>query len=470
MQGIRLYLSLLSALMFISCSPDRTHLEQIKFNNTLNVVTRNSLTTYYEGPFGATGLEYDLARSFADTLGVRLNLIVEEDAASMFTLLTQGKADIVAAGLTVTRQRRQFLDFGPSYMRTTPQLVYRINSSNRRPRKIADLVGKQIEIVTNSSHADIMKQHQKTHHNLQWHESNEHNSDELMQLVWSRLIDYTVADSIELKLKQRFYPELAAAFDLKQPDNIAWALHKGVDNSLLNEVNNFFEKIKDNNLLKILHNKYYGHVVKFSYIDNQTYKRDIQKKLPRFINHFKAAAKKYNLDWRLLSAVGYQESHWEPDAISPTGVRGIMMLTNDTAKFVGIRDRLDPIQSIVGGARYLRYMINKIPKRIKEPDRTWMALAAYNIGYGHLEDARKITQKRGGNPDQWVDVKDSLPLLSKKRWYIKTKHGYARGYEPVHYVSNIRNYYELLAWSEEEDTRTYQIPLELPANITSPAL
>lgn len=129
-----------------------------------------------------------------------------------------------------------------------------------------------------------------------------------------------------------------------------------------------------------------------------------------------------------------------------------MMLTTDTAKYVGIIDRNDPTESIEGGAKYLRYMIDKMPSQIREPDRTWMALAAYNVGYGHLEDARKITQKRGGNPDKWVDVKENLPLLTKKKWYSKTKHGYARGNEPVKYVANIRNYFELLAWQTSGDT------------------
>jgi len=246
-------------------------------------------------------------------------------------------------------------------------------------------------------------------------------------------------------------------------------MHRDIDDSLYNETIAFFSEIKENGTLKQLLNKYYGHVRKFSYVGTQNFLRDITNKLPKYIDIFKLSAHTQHLDWRLLASVGYQESHWKPDAVSPTGVRGIMMLTSNTAKFVGISDRRDTIQSIEGGAKYLRYMIDKIPNHITEPDRTWMALAAYNVGYGHLEDARKITQKRGGNADKWVDVKESLPLLSKKKWYSKTKHGYARGQEPVGYVSNIRNYYELLVWHDELNAYKEEKP-PAPISIGSPSL
>ncbi|MCK5091452.1 MAG: transglycosylase SLT domain-containing protein, partial [Gammaproteobacteria bacterium] len=153
------------------------------------------------------------------------------------------------------------------------------------------------------------------------------------------------------------------------------------------------------------------------------------------------------------------------------GVRGIMMLTLNTARQLKIKNRLDPVQSILGGARYIKSMVNRIPRRIQMPDRLWMALAAYNVGYGHVEDARKITQKRKGDPDKWVDVKKSLPLLSRKKWYKKTKHGYARGREPVKYVENIRGYYDLLVWHDNQEQKDISSPKEIktPA-IDSPVL
>jgi membrane-bound lytic murein transglycosylase F len=151
-------------------------------------------------------------------------------------------------------------------------------------------------------------------------------------------------------------------------------------------------------------------------------------------------------DWRLLAAIGYQESKWDPTAVSPTGVKGLMMLTAETAQRLGVKDREDPRQSIFGGARYLQKMRETIPERVPEPDRTWLALAAYNLGYGHLEDGRILTQMHGKDPDSWQDVREHLPLLGQERWYMQVKRGYARGWEAVKFVDNVRGYLDILEW------------------------
>jgi membrane-bound lytic murein transglycosylase F len=469
MQHPALLIGLLLIMLLSACTPDQSHIERIKDEGVLVVVTRNTPTTYYEGAFGPTGLEYDLVKEFADFLGVELNVVVEDNYSRLFSKLDKGEADIAAAGLTITDSRKQQLKFGPDYMQVKQQVVYRIRNNTRRPRKPADLVGKDIEVPANSSQSEILSRLKKDHPDLSWHDNDELSSDELLELVWSQFIDHTIASSTEIKLKQRFYPELAVAFDVGESESIAWAMRDDIDDSLYNKTVQFFTEIKQNGTLKQLINKHYGHVRKFSYVGTQSFLRDINNKLPGYIDMFKLSAHAQHLDWRLLAAVGYQESHWNPDAVSPTGVRGIMMLTNDTAKFVGISDRRDTLQSIEGGAKYLRYVIDKIPNQITEPDRTWLALASYNVGYGHLEDARKITQQRGGNPDKWVDVKESLPLLSKKKWHSKTKYGYARGKEPVDYVTNIRNYYELLVWHDDMNAYKKEKP-RAPISIGSPSL
>ena len=181
------------------------------------------------------------------------------------------------------------------------------------------------------------------------------------------------------------------------------------------------------------------------------FREHMQSRLPKYLPLFQQAAEEHLIDWRLLAAIGYQESHWLEHATSPTGVKGIMMLTNGTAAQLKVTDRTNPAQSIAGGARYFRQRMAKISSRILEPDRTWMALASYNVGFGHLEDARILTQSRGENPDKWLDVKKNLPLLSEKQWYSRTKYGYARGNEPVRYVENVRSYYDLLVWLTTED-------------------
>ena len=175
---------------------------------------------------------------------------------------------------------------------------------------------------------------------------------------------------------------------------------------------------------------------------------------------------KYAVDWRLLAAIGYQESHWQPRAISSTGVRGLMMLTLRTAKEVNIKNRLDPVSSIRGGAEYFVKQWHRLPEDIVEPDRSWFALAAYNVGFSHLKDAWQITQWQGNDPTQWVNVSKSLPLLANKQWYPHLSHGYARGWEPVIYVNNIRSYHEILIGITDKE-QTVASLVDMPLNISA---
>ena len=204
---------------------------------------------------------------------------------------------------------------------------------------------------------------------------------------------------------------------------------------------------------------------KFDYVEARSFIDSYNDRLPELKPYFMNAANEFGFDWRLLAAVSYQESHWKNSARSPTGVRGLMMLTQQTAQQIGISDRLDPVLSVYGGAKYLTILVDKIPDRIPDPDRTWFALASYNVGYGHLEDARVITQKNGGDPDSWVDVKKALPLLSEHKWYSQTRYGHARGHEPVKFVENIRKYYAMLMHLTHEEMMAEADPQPAQDNI-----
>ena len=434
-------------LALAACGRPDTLLERIKANDELIVATRNAATTYYEGPHGPTGLEYDLAALFAEHLDVRLRLVVPENFQDILGLVERGEAHIAAAGLTVTEARKRRVRFGSAYQTITPQLVYR--SGNPRPRSLEDLSG-VLEVLAGSSHEERLRELRSEHPQLTWRSNENLESAELLHLVWEQLIDYTVADNNELAIHQRYYPELRVAFDLNPvPDTLAWAFTAGGDDSLYREAEAFFAELRKTGKLDQLLERHYGHVADFDYVGTRRYMSHIAQRLPEYIPLFEAGAAETGLDWRLLAAVGYQESHWDPEATSPTGVRGLMMLTRNTMRFLGLDDRTDPEQSVLGGARYIRMLKDRLPERITDPDRTWLALAAYNVGYGHLEDARVLTQKRGGDPDKWMDVKEALPLLAQKKWYTQTRYGYARGHEPVRYVENIRSYYDILVWETE---------------------
>lgn len=452
-------LPLVPLLWFIAalsgCSEPPNELQRVIKQQELVVLTRNAASTYYEGPEGPLGLEYDLARGFAEHLGVTLRMEVASNVGEVLSRLAGGEADFAAAGLTVTQPRQLWARFTPPYQHITQQLVYR--SGSKKPKDLNDLDG-MLEIVADSSHEEQLHKLHTEYPNLSWSENSEAESEELLTLVWERLIDYTVADSNEVMMNQRFYPELRVAFDLSEPQPLAWAFPKSKDDSLFNAACDYFNTISKSGELAKLIERYYGHLKKFDYVGTRAFQQQIKQRLPEYRHLFEYAAKEFGIDWILLAAAAYQESHWDPDAVSPTGVKGIMMLTKVTAGEIGVSERLDPVESIRGGALYLGKMMEKIPQRIQEPDRSWLALAAYNIGFGHLEDARKLTQSRGGNPDSWKDVKESLPLLRKRKWYTKTQHGYARGNEAVHYVENIRSYYAILSWQLEKERPTFTPP------------
>jgi membrane-bound lytic murein transglycosylase F len=387
-------------------------------------------------------------KRFADKLGVELKVTVPDNLNNVLEQISEGEAHIAAAGLTVTEQRKHQVRFTPAYRTITQQVVY--NVKNGRPRSLTQLDG-SFEVVAQSSHVEQLTQLKTKYTDLSWTENPEADSTELLTLVAENLIEYTVADSNEVAYNRRYYPKLRVAFDITQPQELAWAMPISEDNSLYDAASNFLQELKASGELERLLKHNYEHVHNYDYAGTHSYLAQIRRRLPTYKEMFQQAANKYQLDWKLLAAVSYQESHWRQNAVSPTGVRGMMMLTNATAEHLGVKDRTDPYESIMGGAKYLRALIDKVPAHIPEPDRIWIAVASYNVGFGHVNDARKLAVKRGDNPDKWVDIKATLPLLSKRKWYKQTRYGYARGWEPVRYVENIRSYYDILVWHLEKE-------------------
>ena len=436
-------------LLLGTCSERPTLLEQVQALDVLRVVTHNSPTTYYLGPDGPMGLEYDLSKGFADSLGVRLELTVAARFVDVLPAVAQGRAHLAAASLAITEDRRKRFDFGPIYQHISQQLVYRMG--NRKPRDLGAALSGRLEVIAESSFSESLADAREDYPELVWVENPNADVEELLRRVSERSIDYTIADSTEIAISRNFYPEIQPAFDIGEPDSLAWAFKKSLDPSLREAAQNYVQTLRESGRLVKLLERYYGHTDRFDYVSTRTFVDHVESRLPHYRQLFKQAAERNGIDWRLLAAIGYQESHWNPGAVSPTGVRGIMMLTHITAAQMGVIDRRDPTQSIDGGAKYFDRVKAKIPERIGEPDRTWLTLAAYNVGFGHLEDARIITEIRGGDPDQWVQVRESLPLLSQQKWFSRVKRGYARGWEPVLYVDNIRNYFDILIWMTADE-------------------
>ena len=457
---IRAAIAIALALILSTCTRMPTLVEQIQALGELRVVMRESPVVVYQGADGLTGFEYELVEKFADELGVEVRVIMPDDFNQTLSMVREGQAHMAAAGLSITESRRAQVAFSPAIQEISPQVVY--HASNGRPRSWTDIPEGALEVIAHTSHVEHLRKISERVPQLQWQEHENVTSHELLYRVSRGQVDYTVADSNEVLLTRRYYPQIRIAFTLDDVDEIGWAMRHSYDASLQEATADFIRRTREDGRLAKLEERHYGHAGQLNQFDGRNFFAHIKQRLPQYMDIYHEAAEEVGLDWRLLAAIGYQESLWDPDAVSPTGVRGIMMLTLRTASELGV-NRLDPEQSIRGGARYMRNMKSLLPDSIQEPDRTWMALAAYNVGLGHLEDARKITRDQDGNPDLWMDVRERLPLLSDPDWYRQTRYGRARGNEPVVYVENIRGFHDILVWvtdnmnGDDEDESYHQM-------------
>jgi membrane-bound lytic murein transglycosylase F len=434
---------LLLALMTGTCSRMPGTFEQIRALGAVKVATRNSPLAYYEGAAGPEGPEYELARGFAERLGVRLELSVVRSAAAALAAVGRNRAHVAAAGLVAGGEAPSRVRFGPVYQRIDQHVIYRVQ--DRLPKTPSDLAGRRIVVQRNSTHAASLARLAARWPDLTWSEVRTADPLDLLERVARGDADLTVADSIEFSLGRHFYPDLRPAFKLAESEAVAWALSPHGDDLLL-EIQRYFREIESAGRLGDILERNRRALVRFDRVDAANFVASVRERLPRYQAWFQEAAAETGIDWRLLAAIGYQESRWDEAAVSPTGVQGLMMLTAETAARVRVRDRSDPRESILGGARYLRVVERTLPRRIADPDRTWLTLAAYNVGYGHLEDARILTQRRGQDPDSWPDVRENLPLLAQERYFATLRRGYARGWEPVGFVRNVQTYAELLRW------------------------
>lgn len=439
-----------------------SRMQQVVERGSLRVATLNSPTTYYEGPAGERmGFEFDLAQAFAEHLGVGLELVVVGSYEELIPLVQQGKVDFAAAGIAVPLSGQPRVRFTQPYQEIREQVVDLQGQGIGRPKHVADLDQMLLQVLAGSGARETLAGYRELLTRLNWIEHSNINAEELLELVAEGLVSHAVVGSNEMQAVRHFYPELRVAFSLPKTRQLAWAFRLGEDRSLFDVAEAFLDGIRGNGRLTQFLERYYGHVRNFDYAGTRLYMRRVQSKLPKYRELFKEVAAEHELDWRLLAAMGHQESQWNPRAISPTGVRGMMMLTLTTAAQMGIKNRLDPEQSIRGGAAYLARLHKRLPAEIQEPDRTWMALAAYNVGYGHLRDAQQITVMRDKDPYKWVDVAESLPLLTKQKWYSQVQHGYARGREPVAYVQNIRRYYDILVWTTDKAREAVKAEVEV---------
>ncbi len=427
----------------VSAPNSQVTLNSILESGKLRLLTRNAPTTYYVGRLGPSGFEYDLAVEFAADLGVTLELHLLDSVEDILLALERGEGDLAAAGLTGLKSRSDRFLLGPDYFDVEQQLVCRRGKGE--PRRLEDVVGRRLHIIAASSYGERL-QELKTSRvpELSWEEQGDVGTEELLHMVSEGKIDCTVSDSSIVRINRRYLPQLSVVETLSSKQQLNWIMPRQAA-ELDQSVTSWFARFKAAGKLQALESYYFDYIPSHDFVDLRAFHRRIDKRLPPLRPLFEESGQRHDIPWRFLAAQAYQESHWDPKAKSPTGVRGIMMLTQGTAKSVGVTNRLDPAQSIEGGARYLKKLINRVPESVtSQQQRIQMALAAYNVGMGHLYDARTLARRLGKNPDVWSDLRVVFPLLSQKKYYTTLKYGYARGREPVSYVDKVRHYYNIL--------------------------
>lgn len=444
---------LLTVVLLNACGDGGGRSAQIIERGELRFITRNSPTTYYLGRSGPRGFEYDLAALFAEELGVDLVITQAFSLEELFRALDRGEADIAGAGLTLTDARAKRYSSSLSYATQRPEVIYKVG--RRRPRTIDQLQGLRIGVLADSSHEEQLKRLRAEGRDwLSWDSVKVSDSAELLQRVNDDRNDIAIVDSRDFFIQQSLLPRLETAFELSGEQDIVWYLPREARESpLLDTVNDFLERARSGDTLAELQKRYFDRDEDISRIDSHTFVSKVRQDLSSYQQLIEIVAREQQMPWELLAAISYQESHWDPEATSRTGVRGMMMLTLPTAEELGVENRTDPAESLRGGARYFKNLRRRLPDDIAEPDRSWLALAAYNIGMGHLEDARVLTERRGGDPHFWKDIMDTLPLLEEPGHYRTLRYGYARGLEAVRYVQNIRHYYNILRWQTAHSDR-----------------
>ena len=431
--------------MLVACGPAPSPPPQ-KQTRELFVAMRPGPTTWFVGPDGdAAGLDRELAELFAKEHGLALVVTPADNPAQLVAEASHNEAQIAAGGLyrpvVGANSPSRPLLYTAGYYAVEPVLVY--NSDGFKPESWTDLAGETVGIVDGTGLEAVLAKVRADHPNVQWRPQTLPAAEGLIEQVSEGTLGYAVVASNEAAVARNIFLNVETAFAVGPKQDLVWVL-PAVQATLRDRVDAFFERVRKDGTLQRLIDRYFGYARRVERIDAGVFQERTRSVLPAYASLFQQAQQESGIEWRLLAAIAYQESHWNPQATSETNVRGMMMLTEDTAKRLRVVDRLDPRQSIGAGARYLADLKRSLPGRIAEPDRTWIALAAFNIGIGHLEDARVLAARRKLNPDSWSDLKKTLPLLAQAELADDTKFGVARGGQAVVFVETVRAYYDVL--------------------------
>ena len=406
----------------------------------LVVLTRSGLLTYTTDDNGnPAGLEYDLAQAFALELGVGVKYEIVEPL-ELESKLASAQYHIAAAWLSPDSNGD--IEATPPIFLTRDILVQ--HEASLPLTKLKQLAGKTVHVMAGTRQAATMNRLAREIPGIKVVEVGKGGILELLEKLGNQAVQYVAIDENFEDIADQYIPNLRTTLPLSDTKPVVWLLGRQPNPELRARLDAFIDRVQHDGTLARLEDRYLGHVRRLDQADIIKFLGEVETTLPKFSKYFQAAQALTGIDWRLIASVSYHESHWDPNATSYTSVRGIMMLTEETADRLKVGNRLDPSESILAGARYINMLKDQLPEEVEEPDRTWLALAAYNIGPGHFNNARTLARQLKANPNIWYDMKRVLPKLAQAKYAQQLKSGLARGGEAVILVENIRSYYDIL--------------------------
>ena len=431
-------------------SDEYISLEDILQDGEIIFITRNNAYCYYNYKDHSVGFEYDLAKAFAKYIGVNLVLKIDEKWESMIPTLLEGQGSVIAANMTCTAERLKKIAFAESYMKVKQHII--VQNSNKKIKYKKDLEGQTVTVRKGTSYEERLRELVSFGMKINIITQEDISTENLIHKVANREIKITIADSNIANLCRQYFPDITIAGSITGKEGVGWAVHPRAE-KLLEKINSFFIFIKKNGVYNKIYQRYYALTNTFDYVSLMRFHRAMVDKFPKYSSIIKKASKKYGLDWRLITAQIYQESHFNPNAKSYADACGLMQLVQNTANKTGIKDIFNPEQNINGGVSHLKDLFELYDKA-KNHNRIYIAIAAYNVGQGHIYDARNIARDMGLDPNKWKSLAKTLPLLQEEKYYSKATYGYCRGTEPVKYVKHIIAYYDILKYKSIKAKKT----------------
>ena len=431
-------------------------LPDLKERRRLRMITRNNAMTYFIYRGQQIGFEYELMKRFASEHDLRLEIVIPNSHAELLPYLNEGKGDVVASAMTITEVRQEQAAFTQPYNEVNELVV--VHADDDSITSLQDLAGRTIHVRASSSFYTTLMALQDSIKGLEIALVPDNvETEDILAGVEEGIYDLTLCDSNLLDIERAYGRRLKAALNIK-PTALGWAVRKN-NSDLLAALNEYIKEEKGGLFFNMMKKRYFKSTRAVARAKDSM-RVGLSGQLSPYDELAKKYASQYGQDWRMITAQMYQESKFDPEAVSWVGAQGLMQVMPSTGQDLGFIDLQDPQESIHAGVKYMHQLINRFDHSLPMEVRIRFALASYNVGYGHVLDARRLAREMGWDPNRWFgNVEKAMRLLSQPDYYERARYGFCRGGQPVHYVKNIQNFYD--AYVEILNTA-------IPAKVTQP--